>query len=182
MSAIYLILAGGVLDGPITLTVVPGIGVQMPDNAIELPAELSVADMGYAWALVEGDPQQLPDHRGIIYSTEDGSQLLQEVLGPLPDGATKTPKPGLYYTWGGDGWVLDEAAQLEAVHATERAWRNVQIAATDFLVMPDYPISAEQRAELYAYRQSLRDWPVAGQFPDADHRPQPPAWIAEHAQ
>ncbi|MNN44238.1 hypothetical protein D3C81_1585180 [compost metagenome] len=182
MSAIYLNLAGGGLDGPITLPVVPGIGVQMPDNAIELPAELPAPDAGHAWALVAGKPKQLQDHRGIVYSTVDGRPLSHETLGPLPDGTTNAPKPGLFYTWGGDGWVLDEVAQLEAAHATERAWRNAQIAATDFLVMPDYPISAERRDELYAYRQRLRDWPVTGQFPDADHRPQPPAWIAEYTQ
>lgn len=182
MTAIYLAGLDSVLFGPVTLPVVPGIGVQMPENAVELPAELPAPDAGCAWALVGGEPQLLPDHRGIVFSTKDGSQLPHEALGPLPDGVTKIPKPGPFYIWGSDAWVLDEAAQLEAAHATERAWRNAQIAATDFLVMLDYPIDAEQRAELYAYRQSLRDWPVAEQFPDVGHRPQPPAWLAEQTQ
>lgn len=182
MTVIYLVGTDGVLAGPITLAVVPGIGAQMPDNAVELPAALPAADAGYAWAFVEGAAQQLPDHRGIVYRTEDGSQLFHDELGPLPDGLTEIPKPGPLYVWSGDGWVLDVVAELEAAHAAERAWRNAQIAATDFLVMPDYPISDARRAELYAYRQSLRDWPVAGQFPDGEHRPQPPDWITEYTQ
>ncbi|QGW78467.1 hypothetical protein GPJ81_17850 [Pseudomonas alkylphenolica] len=182
MTAIYLVGLGGVLFGPITLPVVPGIGEQVPEEAIQLDAELVAPAEGFVWVLEEGEPVLLADHRGIVYSTADGRPMAHEAFGPLPDGVTKAPKPGPFYTWDGADWVLDEAAQLEAAHTAERVWRNTQIAATDFLVMPDYPISAEQRAELYAYRQSLRDWPVAGQFPDADHRPQAPAWIAEHAQ
>lgn len=182
MTAIYLVGLDGILSGPITPPMVPGIGVQVPDNAVELAAELPAPHGGYAWALEGGDPVQRADNRGQVYSTEDGRQLLHEVLGPLPDGVTKIPKPGLFHAWSGDEWVLDVAAQLEAAHATERAWRNVQIATSDFLVMPDYPISDVLRGELYTYRQNLRDWPVAGQFPNADHRPQPPAWITEHTQ
>ncbi len=133
MTVIYLVGTDGVLAGPITLAVVPGIGAQMPDNAVELPAALPAADAGYAWAFVEGAAQQLPDHRGIVYRTEDGSQLFHDELGPLPDGLTEIPKPGPLYVWSGDGWVLDVVAELEAAHAAERAWRNAQIAATDFL-------------------------------------------------
>ena len=39
----------------------------------------------------------------------------------------------------------------------EREWR---IRATDYLAMPDYPLTDEQRAEVMAYRQALRDLPA----------------------
>ena len=38
-----------------------------------------------------------------------------------------------------------------------RRKRNALIAETDYLLMPDYPITAECRANLTAYRQALRD-------------------------
>lgn len=181
MSAIYLILAGGVLDGPITLPTVPGIGVQMPDNAIELPDVLVAPPEGFAWGLLSGVPELQADHRGTVYRTATGDKEQHAALGQLPDGLTAVAWPGRFYVWGGDGWVLDEAARIEAAQVTERAWRNAQISVTDYLAMPDYPINADQRAELYAYRQALRNWPEAGTFPEQQGRPQPPGWIAAQA-
>lgn len=182
MSAIYLIGLVGELSGPITLPVVPGIGCQMPDNAIELAQELAAPAEGFVWAMIEGDAVQLADHRGTVYGTADGSPQQHAALGNLPAGLTAQKWPGLFYVWEGASWVLDEAAQLEATKAAERLWRNAQISVTDYLVLPDYPISADQRAELYAYRQALRDWPAAGQFPGQQNRPEPPGWIAELPQ
>lgn len=179
MTAIYFVDLAGVLSGPITLPVVPGIGVQVPDNAIELPDVLPNQGEGFAWALVDGEPVLQADHRGTVYNTESGESRPHTVLGDLPEGLTTLKWPGRFYVWDGDGWTLDEAAQLEAMLGIERAWRNGAIASTDYLVMPDYPISAEQRSELYAYRQALRDWPSLDQFPDQQARPQPPAWISE---
>lgn len=46
-----------------------------------------------------------------------------------------------------------------------RARRDALITATDYLLMPDYPISAEQLAEVRAYRQALRDVPLQAGFP-----------------
>lgn len=40
-----------------------------------------------------------------------------------------------------------------------RTERDRRLAATDFLLMPDYPISGDQRAVVQAYRQALRDLP-----------------------
>lgn len=181
MSVIYLILAGSVLDGPVTLVEVPGIGCQMPDNAIELEQELTPPPEGFAWALVSGVPALLADHRGTVYSKESGESRPHNVLGDLPEGLTALEWPGRLYVWAGDSWTLDEAAQLEAMLTIERAWRNGAIASTDYLVMPDYPISAAQRTELYAYRQALRDWPSLDQFPDPQARPQQPIWVFEQS-
>lgn len=41
-----------------------------------------------------------------------------------------------------------------------RTERDRRLAATDFLLMPDYPISGDQRAVVQAYRQALRDLPA----------------------
>ena len=41
-----------------------------------------------------------------------------------------------------------------------RSERDRRLAATDFLLMPDYPLSDDQRAVVQAYRQALRDLPA----------------------
>jgi|SRR5690606_28440742 len=76
-------------------------------------------------------------------------------------------------------YIPDPDAELQAAMAIERTWRNAQLSATDYLTMPDYPLTEAARAELYAYRQALRDWPQASGFPIAESRPQPPAWLAQ---
>lgn len=49
-----------------------------------------------------------------------------------------------------------DAARFERL----RAERDRRIAATDFLLMQDYPIPADQRTAVQAYRQALRDLPA----------------------
>lgn len=183
MKAIYLAdSANGILVGPVELPVVPGIGVQFPDNAIELPKALDQPAEGFVWVLVKGKAVLTADHRGMVYSTATGEVKPHETLGDLPEGFTEQPWPGLFHVWSGAGWFLDAAAELEAAHAAERVWRNGQIAVTDYLAMPDYPLTAEQRLQLYAYRQALRDWPDVSTFPDQAARPQPPVWIVDFSQ
>lgn len=41
-----------------------------------------------------------------------------------------------------------------------RAERDRRLSATDYLLMPDYPIPADQRTAVQAYRQALRDLPA----------------------
>jgi len=47
-----------------------------------------------------------------------------------------------------------------------RAQRDSLLAATDYLVMPDYPLSDERRDAVIAYRQALRDVPGQAGFPE----------------
>lgn len=46
-----------------------------------------------------------------------------------------------------------------------RAKRDQLIAETDYLVMPDYPITAEKLASIKEYRQQLRDVTKQSGFP-----------------
>lgn len=75
---------------------------------------------------------------------------------------------------------------VEEIGAAERAWRDGQLALTDPLVSRhrdefeegvQTSITAEQYAELQAYRRQLRDWPQSEQFPLAEHRPIAPSWL-----
>ena len=58
-----------------------------------------------------------------------------------------------------------EAARLAEYNSEEarferlRSERDQRLAATDYLLMPDYPLSDDQRTILQVYRQALRDLP-----------------------
>lgn len=75
----------------------------------------------------------------------------------------------------------------EALTAVERAWRDAQLALTDPLVSRHRDeieeggatsLTADQYAELQAYRRQLRDWPQGDQFPLVEHRPSAPTWLS----
>ena len=67
----------------------------------------------------------------------------------------------------------------DALADAARARRDALITATDYLLMPDYPISAEQLAEVRSYRQALRDVPLQAGFPSGIDWPAPPTIAAE---
>lgn len=77
-------------------------------------------------------------------------------------------------------YIPDPDAEFQTAMAIERAWRDAQLSATDYLTMPDYPLTQAAQAELYSYRQALRDWPQSDAFPHQTNRPQPPAWLVMH--
>ena len=60
-----------------------------------------------------------------------------------------------------------------------RARRDALITAIDYLLMPDYPISAAQLADVRAYRQALRDVPLQQGFPQTIDWPTSPIINAE---
>jgi hypothetical protein len=48
-----------------------------------------------------------------------------------------------------------------------RQQRDAMLSATDYRIMPDYPISDTDRDALRAYRQALRDIPEQPGFPNS---------------
>lgn len=54
---------------------------------------------------------------------------------------------------------------LAAQEASVRAYRDSLLAQTDYLIMPDYPISQEALSKVKEYRQALRDVPEQEGFP-----------------
>jgi hypothetical protein len=74
--------------------------------------------------------------------------------------------------------------------AGERAWRGVEINSTQWLVARHSEqlersattLTAQQYLELLEYRQMLRDWPAAPEFPDISQRPKAPDWLATQTQ
>ncbi len=53
----------------------------------------------------------------------------------------------------------------EEIAEQVRLERDRRIAATDYLAMPDYPLSEEEKAAVMVYRQALRDVPSQEGFP-----------------
>lgn len=117
-----------------------------------------------------------------------------------PDAVSITPEyhsellagqsAGKAIEWGDDGYpvLVDRQPPGPEEHAaTERNWRDSQLALTDPLVSRhrdeveeggSTSITAEQYTELQAYRRQLRDWPQGEQFPLAEHRPPTPTWLS----
>ena len=81
-----------------------------------------------------------------------------------------------------------EAARLAEYNSEEarferlRSERDQRLAATDYLLMQDYPLSDDQRTVLQLYRQALRDLPSLEGAPwdgGAEDTPWPemPVWL-----
>jgi len=66
---------------------------------------------------------------------------------------------------GGITIYLTDAEYDTVLAASARQKRDRLIAATDYLVTPDYPIDADRLAKIKTYRQALRDIPEQAGFP-----------------
>lgn len=69
------------------------------------------------------------------------------------------------------------APTTEELAAQARSQRDALIAATDYLMATDYPLTDEKRQELTVYRQALRDVPEQSGFPTEIVWPTKPAWV-----
>ena len=185
----YFIAPSGELNGPVDLPHVPGIGFQLPANAIVLDEPLSAASPGRVWAVIEGQPPaQIEDARGQYYRVDNGAQYTQTELGPLPEGLTCEPRPEPFYVWDGTRWAVDSAALAAHDTVNERTWRDGEIANHEWLVsrhraevdlQRSTTLPAERFRVLLEYLQALRDWPAAQAFPEITERPVAPSWLAE---
>lgn len=108
----YLFDSSGALSGPVEFPVTPGIGVQLPANAVELTYELPEPENGRSWALINGIPREVADRRGVVYRKDSGAQQDWADLGELPDTLTAEPWPGEFHVWRENGWQPDEQARL----------------------------------------------------------------------
>lgn len=111
---IYQVDQSGAISGPVSLPEVPGVGVVLPSGFIQLPAALSAPAAGKGWAIVDGQAQQLADHRGTVYSTTTGAEQQHTELGELPEGLTTAPRPSADHSWTGRAWAFD--AELQATN------------------------------------------------------------------
>lgn len=121
MTNHYLLTPQGILSGPIELPVIPGLGIQLPSNAVSLAKKLPAPKAGHCWVLTDGNPTEVQDFRGQVYSTETGEPLNHTEPGPLPDGVTNVPRPSPDHAWKDGQWKLDAALQAENATAARKA-------------------------------------------------------------
>lgn len=69
---------------------------------------------------------------------------------------------------------LTDAEYDTVLAASARQKRDRLIAATDYLVTPDYPIESDRLAKVKIYRQALRDIPEQSVFPRTITWPEKP--------
>lgn len=199
MKTVYQTDEDNVLVHSVSIAEQPGIGYCLPFGAVDVAPP--PAEVGHAALWASDVPRSMPgfgeagsgswllelDYRAVaLYDTRTGAryELGREVdgerfkgLGTPPAWLTEKAWPGPPYEWNGADWALDADAQRAVQEAAERAWRDAEIARTDYLALADYPLEAGMRAELLTYRQSLRDWPAAAGFPESSRRPAAPAWL-----
>jgi hypothetical protein len=76
------------------------------------------------------------------------------------------------------GWIFSVPAlpplSDNELAAQVRAERDMLIAETDYLLMPDYPIAAAQLDPMKVYRQALRDITIQTGFPQTINWPVKP--------
>jgi hypothetical protein len=148
MSTIYFVEPGGALFGPVMLPVVPGIGVQIPENALELESVLAPCAPGMAWGLFDGEPVQLADHRGVVYATSTGEEVKWSKLGSLPADYTLEPVPGPHYVWQDGGWVLNFSAQKAAAAVEVLTERDSRMREAQIRIAPlQYAINLNMATE-----------------------------------
>lgn len=111
------------------------------------------------YQLSDGRIWSIADARFVSPAPEDA------VFGPCPDEHGKSSLEGLIGCLHFYGYELGEMATNEDLASEAREKRNALIAETDFMLMPDYPLSEAKRQALMAYRQTLRDVPAQAGFP-----------------
>lgn len=84
--------------------------------------------------------------------------------------------------------IVDQCDYYEAVPIPEptvqelassvRSQRDTKLSATDYLVVPDYPISPEDLEAVKVYRQALRDIPEQSGFPKNVQWPVEPQFLS----
>lgn len=88
--------------------------------------------------------------------------------------------------------IVDRGDYYEAVPVPEptngelarnvRSIRDAKLSETDYLVVPDYPISEERLAEVKTYRQALRDIPEQTKFPKDVIWPDVPKFLCKESE
>ncbi|MFG0501295.1 phage tail assembly chaperone [Pseudomonas putida] len=140
-----------------------------------------------------------------FYSQTTGCCYLEGIHTTMPDDAVEisddryqvvigNPEPGKVRAHDAEGLpiLIDPPALTTGeVEALERAWRDSELAARQWLrdrhrdeqdLGRATTLSEAQFAELLEYLQALRDWPQAEAFPDSVLRPPPPNWIDLYTQ
>lgn len=146
-------------------------GVELPDHCVDIAAPEDTANFFYklnddrkGWT-AEKKPTTAAEcvACGVVSheSQTERCNELRNLFQTLTDGSTE------YRVSRGEdlSWAVEKIPEKTEAEEQVRAQRDSLIAATDFLMASDYPISDEDRAAVAAYRQALRDVPQQEGFP-----------------
>lgn len=180
---IYLLDTQSICSGPFDLPVVPGLGPQLPGNALSLESELPVPAKGCVWIYREHKLEQVVDRRGTVYDKSTGKDQAWEEVGDLPESLTHLPWPGAHYVWRDDAWLFDSDAQVLAVINRVLAERDGLLYEAALRIAPlqdamdlDKATEAEKVALLAwkTYRVDLNRIEDQSGFPSEIEWPTPP--------
>ncbi|KTB95033.1 phage tail protein [Pseudomonas syringae ICMP 11293] len=153
----YLIDDSNALIGPVELPVIPGLGEQVPGNAVSLADVLSEPDKGFTWAIVDDEPQLVVDRRGLMYRTSDGSEEEWTNLGTPHEGLTTKKWPGKYHVWRDGDWALDDETQKFALAGAALLVRDQRLQEAATRIAPlQYAEDLGEATE--AEKTSLLEW------------------------
>ena len=123
----------------------------------------------------------MKDYGKIIYRTETRAYVIGKLCVPHPDDDTVPDEVRRQFSalWADvDAYAeahpemiteeqpyVPPVPTVEELAARVRAERDRRITATDYLVMPDYPLDTDKLEEIKVYRQALRDLPEQLGFP-----------------
>ena len=100
---------------------------------------------------------------GRIWSVENAAFTAEvpdgAIVGPCPDEQGKSSLEGLVGCLKFYGYPMGALLPEEDAFAALRAERDARLAACDWTVLPDAPVTEEEQAAWKAYRQALRDLP-----------------------
>lgn len=120
--------------------------IPVGSTTVEPPAPQT----GFARCFVNGQWQQIEDHRGETwYSGHTPVQIVQ--LGPVPDWLTAEEAP-----------LSDEEKLVDL-----RSKRDAKLADCDWTQLADSPLTSDGKSAWAVYRQALRDLPATSV--DLDH-------------
>lgn len=88
-----------------------------------------------------------------ISPDEDPTTFILEWYWTAQGWQHRGERPTINHTWSGDAWVLDTSLLTAQI----RVQRNKRLFESDWTILPDSPLTAEQKTESQTYRQALRD-------------------------
>ena len=108
-----------------------------------------------------------PEDGFCAYFTQESGSQQRFDLEPTEENYAVFVKPFVdQWQAKNDEMEAEKAEQSDEIAAAAvREKRDKLIAETDYLLMPDYPISAKNLESIKAYRQTLRDIPQKDGFP-----------------
>ena len=147
--------------------------IGLPKNCTTLKPELKDGFFakfdGEKWIDV-AKPSTAAECVGIVVQHKDRSDRaseLRKIFKDFTEGSSthrQVRLPDLSLTIEEISQKTEDDIKSEAAESV-RDKRDALISDTDFLIMPDYPISSEERQAVQAYRQALRDVPQQSGFP-----------------